>query len=802
MINILLYNNSKHCNSALSHSLMGTQEVLIVTPNPVLADIARLKFEKIHPSVETVTISHFLKEELSLLLDKAQLENFQGKSELNILLGSLWKMGRSESSYELFKRCFQMLTDFRSFTMNEDILKTILEEYDEDLSGAVYWFHKLMMEMDIIDEHRSYFLLAETLREGDLPPIYKSNRSIIFWGFDFMTASQVDLLNSLAIRSDLYIPFYKSAFDKSKDLDWIKWLSKSESTITRVEEPTETEEEIRIISFSKNYLSKTLKSFASSSEFENKKINYVLGTKRLGDEVVAEIPFSETNFKVPVDLFVEKVSVLRQMLLDAVGESDIDNEIVIELIQEKSKAALKTNDYRLYKVCSLCLEQIIKWVSLSQNNEKIGTFDIKIIMDSVSLNCPRNSLFRASNNGLEIKTLKNIDKEEQCDLSVLCITSEYGPIKGSVVQYSENVEKHLASIGPIRRSEFEFMQLKAKLNEFLSQKENLVIIEEGILEHDLGWSSVIPESRRRFDSIESRLSHEHKFIIADSVENRPLNSISATRLQSFSDCPRKYHLNYVQKISPRIEIPGQLNFMQMGLLEHEVIENYLKVNRDFDEEAHLTLIEKTLTEYQAQHPFDQSLYEEYRLELVAFTTNIIKELLVLNSEIGLELKCEVSLPSTEEIKILGSIDCLGMNSETVVVLDFKRGGGSIPSQIGLKAFKKIQLWFYLQRLKNANLYDPNKKLIWGYINLSALDESLVYCNDEVLIERFKGAGLKAFSKMNYFSEDMDDSFVQYESFENELLTRLKSEKDFFPKPNEPKTCEYCHVSNICPRGEL
>jgi hypothetical protein len=143
-----------------------------------------------------------------------------------------------------------------------------------------------------------------------------------------------------------------------------------------------------------------------------------------------------------------------------------------------------------------------------------------------------------------------------------------------------------------------------------------------------------------------------------------------------------------------------------------------------------------------------------------------------------------------------------MNSETVVVLDFKRGGGSIPSQIGLKAFKKIQLWFYLQRLKNVKLYDPSKKLIWGYINLSALDESLVYCNDEVLIERFKGAGLKAFSKMNYFSEDMDEIFTKYESFEDELLSRLKSEKEFLPKPIEPKTCQYCHVSNICPRGAL
>ncbi len=802
MINILLYNNSENCNSALSHSLAGTNEVLIVTPNPVLADIARLKFDKIHPHLETVTVSHYLKGELSQLLEEAQLDNFQGKSELNILLGSLWKKGRSSGSYELFKRCFQMLTDFRSFTMNEDILKTVLEEYDEELSGAVFWFHKLMMEMDIIDEHRSYFLLAEKLREGDLPPLYKSSRTIIFWGFDFMTASQVDLLNSLAIRSEIYLPFYKSAFDKSNDLDWIKWLSKSESLITRVEEDEELDHKIKVLNFSKNYLSKTLKNLATTAEFKDKKINYVLGTKNLGDEVVGEIPFSQTNFKVPVDLFVEKVSHLKELLLQEVSRAPIEHEVIIELIQNESKKALEQRDYRLYKICSLCLEQMIKWVNLSENNEMLGRFDIKIIMDSVSLNSPRNSLFRASEDAYEIKTLKNIDKKEDSDLSVLCVTSEYGPIKGSVVQYSENVEKFLASIGPIRRSELEFIQLKSKLNEFLSRGENIVIIEEGLLEHDLGWSSVIPEEKREYIEIKNNINHTHRFIITDKVEEKSLTSISATRLQAYSDCPRKYHLNYVQKISPRIELPGTLDFMQMGLLEHQVIEDYLKVNREYSEDIHLSLIDKILSSFQSRHSFDQSLYEEYRLELIAFTTNIIKELIVLNSQLGLELRCEVPLPSNEDIKILGSIDCLGVNSDTVVVLDFKRGGGSIPSQVGLKAFKKLQLWFYLQRLQKANIFESHKKLVWGYINLSALEESLVYSNDEVLIESLKTSGLKAFSKMNHFSDEMSELFEEYTDYENDLIMRLRGEREFPPKPIEPKTCDYCHVSNICPRGEL
>ena len=203
MINILLFNNNSDLNIALRSACEGSGEVKVITPNPNLADIARKKFNEAHSNIETVTVSHFLKAELESLIDGKRLENFQGKSELNLLLGSLWKLGRPSSSYELFKRSFQMLTDFRSFSMNEEVLQTILEDYDEELSGAVFWFHKLMMEMDIIDEHRSYFLLSEILRAGDLPPLYKTGQTYIFWGFDFLTASQVDLLNAMSIRENI-----------------------------------------------------------------------------------------------------------------------------------------------------------------------------------------------------------------------------------------------------------------------------------------------------------------------------------------------------------------------------------------------------------------------------------------------------------------------------------------------------------------------------------------------------------------------------------------------------------------------
>ena len=155
------------------------------------------------------------------------------------------------------------------------------------------------------------------------------------------------------------------------------------------------------------------------------------------------------------------------------------------------------------------------------------------------------SLADSSEGAVELKTLKTIDKQENSDVNLLCVTSDYGPVKGSVVQYSENVEKYLASIGPIRRSELEFLQLKSKIQEFLNQTNAYVLVENGVLEHDLGWSSIIEEDLKREISINSNIEVNRDFSLIRKEGKDELKSISATRLQSFSDCP---HGPYCSKL--------------------------------------------------------------------------------------------------------------------------------------------------------------------------------------------------------------------------------------------------------------
>jgi RecB family exonuclease len=804
MINIQLFHSTDKLLDNLEHRFGGTDLVSIVTPNPNVADMARVKFAKCHENIETITIAKFLRDELGQLLSEDELSNFQGKSELNLLLGSLWKMGRAESSYELFKRSFQMLTDFRSFSMNEDVLKTVLEEYDEELGGAVFWFHKIMGQMEIIDEHRSYFLLAERLRLGDLPPLYKNNRTIVFWGFDFLTGSQIDLLNALAIRNEVYMPFPAKAYEKANNLDWIKWLEKSEASVEHCDKPADESRKIKVLTYPKNYLAKSLKSLNYHKDFEGKSIDYILGAKNIKDDFVSELPFGDISYKIGVDLFCEKADFVQNELKNIIYQKKTMpcSEVQLYLIK-LSKDAIKEQDFRLIKVISVLIETINRWSELSENNETLGEFDFKIIFDSARLDLPRNSIFSTTEAKPKVlRTLKTIDKDTEADIELLCITSDHGPVKGSVVQYSENVEKFLASIGPVRRSELEFSILKSKIQEMITKETSYVLIENGLLEHDLGWSSIIPEVDSEdidFDILDER---ESLYAFPVNETKNPLNSISASRLQTYIDCPRKYYFNYILKQNPRVELPSELNYLQLGLIEHSVIEKFITEHRMFDEEVLDKIIHETLNEFEEKGKLDAELKEEYRLEVKALCTEVVRELVVINNSIGFKITCEATLPSSEAIEIKGSIDCLGENSNTIMILDFKRGGSSIPSQVGLKEFKKIQMWFYLERMKKNNKYNEDTKLIWGYVNLSKLEESLIYCSDESLIDNLKDLNLKMMSKVYFFDDEFSELLNEYSEYESENIKSIIEDTEYKCDPKEPLVCQYCNLSNICPRSHL
>ena len=63
----------------------------------------------------------------------------------------------------------------------------------------------------------------------------------------------MDLLNALGNRDEIYIPFPAMAYEKSNDLDWIKWLTRNDADLHYVDDiPNIDSQQISTYTFSKN----------------------------------------------------------------------------------------------------------------------------------------------------------------------------------------------------------------------------------------------------------------------------------------------------------------------------------------------------------------------------------------------------------------------------------------------------------------------------------------------------------------------------------------------------------------------
>ncbi len=126
----------------------------------------------------------------------------------------------------------------------------------------------------------------------------------------------------------------------------------------------------------------------------------------------------------------------------------------------------------------------------------------------------------------------------------------------------------------------------------------------------------------------------------------------------------------------------------------------------------------------------RSAIREHKLESIANTREAIERLLHLKGQEGVKLSFESPI---QDKGFRGSIDCIIEKDQSVLLVDFKRGKGSITTQKGFKEFQKIQLWFY------ANHWDwDEKSLGLGYVCLSDPSSSLLFFSDEKVKDSFKG----------------------------------------------------------------
>lgn len=784
-------------------------DLVFVAPSPVLADTYRAKIQKYNPdaNVSVVTISKFIGDMLKEFMDPDEVKDKKkGKTKLLMFLSTIWKIKFPGQSYELFTRAYNLLTDFRSISQSGVILESVLEEYDPVIRDSVLFFYSTMESMEIIDEHKAYYLLAEWVRGQETD----ETKNIIFYGFNFYSGSQIDLLKALSIRNDVYLPINGKVYDNAQPSDWIKWLESDE--VLEIDKAATEKIDVEVYPFPKKHLSLYLNEYLK----ENKSCDVYIAERNSAVTHFSEIPLKQKGFKSNVDVYEDLINSLQ---LNFEEEYFTDSSSLVEvselraflkrMFKEKfflNKLDMNLQDFRLLKVLSLFEKYLQEWTELSEVNTSLSFFDQNIMFECVKLDAPRNSFIPIGLSENSVFDLSSIENYEEGRDVILTFKGEYSPLKSNLPGQTHKVEQMLTSIGPQRRSELEFNILREKIVEFLRHTNAKIFIETKLQDHDLSINGIFKEInavKKEVKLPKSEIAQPYNALYVQDKEPF-FDHISYSRLNTYFNCPKRYYLQYISKVFPDIILDSKVQLNDLGTLEHAIIEDYYKKYDRYSEENHLDFCKKFLAQYVKEKGKDLSS-TEYKIilnELINYSRGgVIFVDQLIEKYPKLDYKIEKEIDSEQDgIKKTGSIDFFAHDKNINVLVDFKRGGGSIPSGAAMKRLEKFQVWFYKNFLIQEKLWSEGSPFIIGYLCLSNPEKSLLLTNDENLIDYFATSDFPL--KLTVFDEQYTEAFEKYPDFEKELIKKVNDEKEFPIEPYDGNSCFYCHVANICPKQEV
>lgn len=792
MLKILLHNRNQEFISYFQENI-DQENVVVLCPNPSKADLIRSSFKIVGIEVESLTIAHFVKRAFEQFEWKiGKTFSLKRKSELLYYLGTAWKKMGIGADINEFKKSFNLLTELRSFSTNEDVLQTALENFNETIASKTAWMHKLIEQLDLLDEHQSYVSLAKILKDYEQVRSYCPEH-IIFFGFDFVTGSQIDLIKTLAEYREVSIPFYERAYLEKTHFDWISWVSDSETQLVRLGEEEVRKEKNKTYIYPRNYLGKTIRNVLGEEDYDA----VVVSTNQLSFNHVQEIPLGQFSYKFRFEIFEQAYSEISKLLEAVIPYRGCKTDAFLEQINESLQTSIHLKKFRNLKVLLLYKKVTELWRDLSDENEQMILFDFFLIKESVRLDLPRLNVSTLSHQTIgEIVPLNEIEKLREHKVMFL-LSSEHKGLEGKSQNYTESVESYLSSVGPIRRSEFDRYILRSKLEEFVGQNQVSFIIERGLLKHNAYLKDLFKEIILEEQQIDSYPISKPVYSIFNLGENK-LAALSATKLQSYIDCPRKYFLKYIEKFNPDIHVTNVLTPLTLGRLQHSVIESYFQIGPGlYSQKVHYECISNQLISF---FPKDSFEFKKYFIEIYAYTIEVVQFLIKFTQlqKSHTELFFEFPFENKEnEIIYSGSIDCFIKLPQGSFIIDFKRSNFSFSSYNSLLEREQIQLWFYVKQLKAKEVLSENVSI--GYVDLSEIENSTFISNSDDLLSMLRDT--KFNMKMKKVS-DWEELLKRYGEFEESLLQKIKEDRSFSPLPKNKMVCQYCLNQYVCSRGEL
>ena len=775
MLNVILYHKSSDVFE-FSYLRDKLAPMTIVAPNPNLADHYRVQAKG---KADALTIAKFVKDFLQKSEGLEEI-SFKRKSELLMVLGTIWKSATKQLNYELFMNSFNTFTEIRSFTMEAHFLQELDQFVDPEIARAIQYFWMVLENQNIHDEHSSYNLLTDQIRH-QVTNVLDCIENYIFHGFSHLSANQIDFLKAMAIKKDVYIPFPAKVYHESKESDWIKWIG---GEIVELEEVAQ-EDQINVQLFEKGSLKNLLNQYEEKSA--ESVFQILLAQKNPTIKQVLQLSIGNVTFKGQIDLFDDQFSQVKEQFLNLIMQESksIKTQSVIDWFNKSVEEEIETQNFRKIKIIQEYLKVILSWHEMSELNDSISVFDVKLLSDITELNLPRNSMFMPVQKG-KVFGLESIESVENDKPLLILARSGYTGLSVSESSQQEDLWELYKALGPIRRQSLEVEIYAHALKQLLKEHHHSqLLIDHELIEHDLFWAGFIEGEKIEKISYESPAKRE-KPIYYEAPEAKVIFPLSVSNLQTLIDCPLKYYVEKIEKIKPYLVMKEEIQTNEIGSLEHKILELFFKPENTQSLES---IIMATWSQYKIKNKLKLRLNSENRIlhELTEFCKNGVEQIKAFEFE---ELFFEKDFES-ELVK--GQIDCIGRKGSKYLVLDFKRSKSSIPSKKDLMSFRKIQLWHYsceISKWKNGDVVG------FGYINLSEAEDSLFIVSDSEFPESWDESII---SKKKY-KEFWTDLSQQYEEFIGNKLREFKDLVQFKAHPLSKKACTFCSLSSICHKG--
>ncbi len=773
-INLLIDNkqfyNLDFINKDLSYS--------IICPNTNTADNLRERLvDKISLlNIDVITISEFIRGLASKLIDNFEYKN---RADLLLELSTIWKIKSKNNSYDLFMKTFDLITDLRGYSTEIYSFKEFLKEFDDNIRDVIPFLWAYIKN----DEHYCYSEISNRLNSSNL-----ENNNYIFWGFYHITGVQIDFINSLSNKNNIHFFYLNSLYEQSYNFDWINWIK---GNIIKYDNYNNIDN-ISCITAPKGKLADTLKSYIQHISSEDKNIDiFILSSN---DNDILNIPFNNFYYKIREDLFKQDIlKVLEEIKIKFFTNKSnkVKNEVFIRYLDNKVLSYAKLSNYkkfRILKIISSIKLIINKWIELSKENTIITFFDFNIFKNILIEVMPRINQYSMFEEAPKryIKTFQQVDSFNPNNKTILYITSKNDFFSKENEHYTFSMIDILKSIGPIRRRELRReINIEIIKSMVLSENTTLFIEEDLLCTHPI-WSNIfsnikINKKDFKFELLYSKnIDYLDKFVSKELIDR----TVSATSLETYIECPRKYYFNYINKLYFEPERKEDLYPKDIGKLQHSIIESYINNYNKLS----LNIFNKVCLEIYNNAIEDKLLNifvkDKRYIEIYNGALNGIEFLMnFYNIDSNSKFTFEKSIDNEN---IRGKVDCIIKNKQGYSIFDFKKS--KVPTEKDIKNYIKVQLPYYIYHLgiKSDDIYS------FGYINLIDIKNSIVF-------SKIKG---ECIGDVKLKQLDIDNFLKEFKSYYDQVISKMKKDIHFNAAPIKKTSCNFCYVSNICDRGDL